>query len=314
MIQEVKIEREEKKMRKRIKTLSSLLLVLVVLLFNAAIPAWADETIEYEPFVVVSSYKVSDDIIIPGKQFVLTIEVENTDKKVATRGMLMTINFPDGISTAYGSSNQIYIDSLKAGEKREIEVQMFASQYYNRSTVPFGITFISEIRTNSATVYASVQLDRSLFKVVSQSIPEEAGAGDKIAASLSFKSLLEEKLSNVVLYVYVDSDSKPVASANIGNITAGASKTQNMTFFINEKGRHTLKFELSYSNSEGIFSTAELYSGKISIGEQSEDSNLPESDIQETSISDRDKMIIGGCLGLSLLLGVGIVIIAKKYN
>ena len=153
-----------------------------------------------------------------------------------------------------------------------------------------------------------------MFKVVSQSIPEEAGTGDKIAASLSFKSLLEEKLSNVVLYVYVDSDSKPVASANIGNITAGASKTQNMTFFINEKGRHTLKFELSYSNSEGIFSTTELYSGKIQIGEQSEDSNLPESDIQETSISDRDKMIIGGCLGLSLLLGVGIVIIAKKYN
>ncbi|MBR3579565.1 MAG: hypothetical protein IKN95_01035 [Lachnospiraceae bacterium] len=302
-------------MKDRIKILLSLFLIIIFVFFGNVTNIWGvEDEIVYEPFVVISSYKVSDDIITPGKQFDLTIEVENTDKKVATRGLLMTIGFPDGISTAYGSSNQVFIDSLKPGEKREITIKLFASQYYARSTVPFGITFISEVRTNSATIYASVLLDGSLFKVVSQAIPEEAESGNKIAASISFKPLLEEKLSNVILSVYVDNDNKPVTSANIGNITVGASKTQDLTFFIYEKGQHSIRFELSYSNSEGIDATAELYSGKIQINESSGAKEQLINESKETNLNTSDKLVILGCLGLSALLGIGIILIAKKYN
>ena len=302
-------------MKKRIKILLTLLLTCMVLIFDTVDPAWAaeDET-EYEPFIVVSSYRVTDDVVIPGKKFDLIIEVENTDTKVATRGSIVTINFPEGISTSYGSSNQMYLKSLKAGEKREITFELYASPYYSRSSVPFGINISSELRTSSANIYVPVHLDLSAFKVVSQTIPEEAGAGEKIAASLSFKSLMEEKLSNVVLSVYIDDDTKPVATANIGNISAEASKTQNITFFINEKGQHSVRFELSYSFAEGDYSSAELYSGTIQINDPVEDNELLANSILEEELSGKDKLVIGGCLGLSLLLGIGIVLIAKKYN
>lgn len=302
-------------MNNKIKTLLSLLLVFAFISFNSLISVKAVEpVIEYEPFIMVSSYEVTDDIIIPGKAFELIIEVENTDPKVATRGSLMTISFPDGISTAYQSSNQIYLEKLAPGEKRKVTFKLYASQYYGRSLVPFMINITSEIRTNSATIYAPVQLDLSAFKVVSQTVPEEAGAGEKIAVSFSFKSLLEEKLSNVILSVYVDNESKPVTTANIGNISGGASKTQNLTFFIYEKGRHSVRFELSYNMAEGEASVAELYSGKIMINDASENAYPIINEVQEEAITGRDKLIIIGCLGLSVLLGIGIVLIAKKYN
>ena len=297
------------------KALSSLFLVVIFLLFNAVIPVrGAEDVIEYEPFIVVSSYEVSDDIIIPGNNFSLTIEVENTDPKVATRGALMSIGFPDGISTAYGSSNQMFLDKLAPGEKREVTFELYASPGYSRSLVPFVITITSEVRSISSTIYAHVELDRSTFKVVSQNVPDEADAGEKIAVSFSFKSLLEEKLSNVVLSVYVDYDDKPVASTNIGNISAGASKSQDLTFFISEVGRHRLRVELSFNLSEGEYSTAELYSGYIRINEASEETYMQIGDAKEEALTVQNKLIIAGCLGLSVLLGIGIVLIAKKYN
>lgn len=297
------------------KALSSMLLTVVLLLFYAFIPVLgAEDGIVYEPFIVVSSYEISDDIIIPGKTFNLTIEVENTDTKVATKGALMTISFPDGISTAYKSSNQVYLDKLAPCEKREVMFELYASPTYSRALVPFVINITSEARSNNSTIYAHVKLDRSTFKVVAQTVPEEADAGEKIAVSFSFKSLLEEKLSNVVLSIYVDNDDKPVATTNIGNISAEASKSQDLTFFINEVGRHRLRVELSFNLSEGEFSTAELYSGYIRINEAPEDSYMQLSEVKEEALTGQNKLIIAGCLGLSALLGIGIVLIAKKYN
>lgn len=302
-------------MVKKIKTLTGLLLVLFIMVFEVATPAKAKEDeMVYEPFVVVSGYNVTDDIIIPGKNFKLTIEVENTDSKVESRGLLITLSFPDGISPAYGSSNQTVITSLKGGEKKEIVFDLYALPGYSRSTAPFAINITSEVRSSSATVYAPVQVDRSAFKVVSTDIPGEAEAGEKIAASISFKSLLSEKLSDVVLSVYVDNESVPVTTATIGNFYAEASKTQNLVFFIDEKGRHSLRFELSYALSEGDYSVSDLFLGTIMINEPTEKIGLSDSEIIEKSISGRDKMIIIGCLGLSVALGVGIVLIIKKYN
>lgn len=302
-------------MVKKLKTLTGLLLVLMIIVFETVTPVRADEDeIIYEPFVVVSGYSVTDDVIIPGNNFNLTIEVENTDSKVESRGLLITLAFPDGISPAYGSSNQTVITSLKGGEKREIVFNLYAASGYSRSTAPFVINIMSEVRSSSATVYAPVQVDLSAFKVVSTDIPGEAEAGEKIAASISFKSLLGEKLSDVILSVYVDNESTPVATATIGNFYAEASKTQNLVFFINETGRHSLRFELSYALSEGDYSVSDLFLGTIMINEPVEKIDLSDSEITEKLITGRDKMIIIGCLGLSVVLGIGIVLIVKKYN
>ncbi len=302
-------------MAKRLKDLVGILMIILIIIVDTVIPTnAAEDEIIYEPFVVISGYSVTDDIIIPGKNFSLTIELENTDPKVSTRGLLITLAFPEGISPAYGASNQMVIPSIKGGEKTEIVFELYASSGYSRSMAPFGINIMSEVRTSNAAVYAPVQVDLSAFKVISEDIPSEVEAGEKIAASISFKSLLGEKLSDVVLSVYVDNESTPATTATIGNLYAEASKTQNLIFFINEKGRHSLRFELSYAMADGNYSTSDVFSGIIMITEPSEKNEMLDGEIPKEDIPERDRWIIIGCLGLSVVLGIGIVLVVKKYN
>lgn len=303
-------------MKKIVKTLFGLILVIMILSMTAVYAIRADEDGDtvYAPIVVVSSYEVSGDIITPGENFILTVEIENTDKNIAANNILLNLSFSDGISTIYPTLTQEYIESIEPGAKKKVQYEMVVAPYFSRPTAAFGINIIMDSRTNYVTLYAPVQMDNSSFKVYSKTIPEEAVAGEKIALSLSFRSLLDEKLSNVSLQVFADDDNKAVAVTNIGNISVGASKTENVAFFINETGEHLIKLVLSYCTSEGEEAEEELYSGKImitgAVAEDTTDVTIP----VEPSMSDRDKMIIAGCLGLSFVLFVGIVVMIKKYN
>ncbi|MBR4146137.1 MAG: hypothetical protein IKU06_11875, partial [Lachnospiraceae bacterium] len=203
---------------------------------------------------------------------------------------------------------------IEPNTKRKLQFEMIVASYYSRPMAAFGVNIVMDTRSNYVTLYAPVQLDNSMFKVVSKNIPEEVGAGEKISVSLSFKSLLEEKLSNVNLQILVDDDKKPIATTNIGNISAGASKTQNMAFFIDEIGEHTVHFMLSFNSEEGEESNTELYSGKIQVNNVQKENVPVVAETIETTLSDRDKMIIIGCLGAAFLLSIGIVLIVKKYN
>lgn len=302
-------------MIRKIKTLSGLFLILLIAFIKvfSNVAVNADEIIE-EPIVIVSSYKVSNDIVVPGEKFDLILELENKDKNDATTGLLVNINFPEGITTVYPSLTQVYIDSLNPGEKRKVTFNLNASQYYQRPTIAFGVTISSETRSNYVNVFLPVELNTSPFKILSKTVPEEVGAGEKIAVSLSFKSLLDEKLSDVILSVFVDDEKKPVTTAGIGNLFAGASKTQDVTFFIYEAGKHTVRYELSYATSEGDTSTDEIFSGDIQILETPADNVSQTSEVIDESMTNQDKMIIIGCLGMSFLLAIGIVLIVKKYN
>ncbi len=302
-------------MFKKSKIYFGMFLALIMVMSKTMSMVWAgEEDSVYEPFIIVKSYKVSNDIIVPGKEFDLIVEVENTDSKVATSGSLLTLTSSDGISTTYQTPNQIYLSSLAPGEKREVVFKLYATSNYARSSAAFGITINSGVKSNYVNMFVPVQLDNNPFKIVSYNVPEEAFAGEKISVSFSLKSLLDEKLSNVNLSIYVDEDSRAVTATNIGNITAEASKTQNATFFINEIGSHSVKYVLSYSTFEGESFSTELYSGTIQINDPPKDNMSTDEEINDIGITDHDKLIIIGCLALSVLLFIGIIIIAKKNN
>lgn len=303
-------------MKKIVKTLFGLIMVIIILSITNVYAIRADEDGEnvYAPIVVVSSYEVSDDILIPGENFILTVELENTDKNVSANNILLNLSFSDGISTIYPTLTQEYIESIEPGTKKKVQFEMVIAPYFNRPMAAFGINIAMDNRTNYVTLYAPVEMDNSLFKVYSKTIPEEAVAGEKVSLSLSFRSLLEEKLSDVNLQVFVDDGDKAIATTNIGNISVGASKTENVAFFINETGEHLIKLVLSYCTSEGEEAETELYSGKITITDATSEKTAEVAVPVETSMSDRDKMIIVGCLGLSVVLFVGIIVMIKKYN
>ncbi len=296
------------------KILSGLLLAFLCVTFIAVTPVKADEDEEtYAPLLIVDSYKVSDDIITPGEQFDLVIEVENTDKKMAAYGVLVNISFPDGLNTVYPTLPQAYLKSIEPGAKEKVTFKMKASPSYSRSTAVFSINILSD-RTYSTYIYAPVKTDTSSFKIVSKSIPTEAYVGEKISAAISFKSLIDERLSNVTFQVFVDESEEAIYTANIGNISAEASKTQNVIFKINEKGEHFVRAVLSYSMNGEATTSTELISGTLTVNEAPTTTETQIQEVSEFSLSGKEKMTIFGCIGAAFALFIGIVVIAKKYN
>ena len=53
---------------------------------------------------------------------------------------------------------------------------------------------------------------------------------------------------------------------------------------------------------------------KIQINESSGAKEQLINESKETNLNTSDKLVILGCLGLSALLGIGIILIATKYN
>ena len=296
------------------KILSGLLLAFLCVTFMVAVPVRADEEEEtYFPLLIVDSYKVSNDIIIPGEPFELEVEIKNTDSKVSAYGVLVNLSFPDGLNTIYPTLPQAYLEKIEPGKKDKVVFKMKASSSYSRSTALFGVNIVSG-RTYNTYIYAPAKTDTSSFKIVSKTVPLEVYAGEKISAAISFKSLIDERLSNVTFQVFVDEDEEAVYTANIGNISAEASKTQNVIFKINEKGNHLVKAVLTYSINGEAITSAELFSETITVGDapQAAESQLPM--MEEVSLSGKEKTIIFGCIGASLVLLFGIIVIVKKYN
>jgi len=296
------------------KILSGLLLTFLCVLFTMTSPIKADEEEDfYSPLLIVTSYKVSNDIITPGDQFDLVVEVENTDNKMTAYGVLINLSFPDGLSTVYPTLPQAYLKSIAPGEKEKVTFKLKASSSYSRSTAVFGINITSD-RTYNTYIYAPVKTDTSSFKIVSKTIPTEVYVGEKISAAISFKSLIDERLSNVIFQIFVDEGEEAVYTANIGNISAEASKTQNIVFKLNEKGNHLVRAVLSYSINGEASSFTELFSDTITVSDAPQASEAQAQVVEEVSLSGNDKLIIFGCVGASLVLFMGIIIIIKKYN
>ena len=296
------------------KILSGLLLTFLCVLFTTTSPIKADEEEDfYSPLLIVTSYKVSNDIITPGDQFDLVVEVENTDNKMTAYGVLINLSFPDGLSTVYPTLPQAYLKSIAPGEKEIVTFKLKASSSYSRSTAVFGINITSD-RTYNTYIYAPVKTDTSSFKIVSKTIPTEVYVGEKISAAISFKSLIDERLSNVIFQIFVDEGEEAVYTANIGNISAEASKTQNIVFKLNEKGNHLVRAVLSYSINGEASSFTELFSDTITVSDAPQASEAQAQVVEEVSLSGNDKLIIFGCVGASLVLFMGIIIIIKKYN
>ena len=297
------------------KALSGLVLAFLMLVFSTSTYIKADEwDYVYDPVVMVSSYKVTNDSVTPGETFELTIELENTHASAPAQEILLNISCPDGISTVYPTMTQVYLDGLEPKAKEKVTFELEASPYYNRSLVTIGVNIATITRNNYVNLYIPVLLDSSSFKVVSKSIPEEAYAGKKISASLTFKSMIDEKLGNVSFKAYVDDSENPVISTNLGNLSAGASMSQNASFSINEKGSHSVRFEITYTTAEGEELTSELYSGTIEVVDPPAVTEAPVQTVQDQAMSANDKSLIIGCIGASLVLFIGIILIAKKYN
>lgn len=298
-----------KTVRKVVSGVLVLLVIFTAFMFMKDVSVYADGV---APYVIIESYEVSGGTIIPGQDFEMSVTVQNADPAYVAKNVIVTITTIDGINTIYPSVPQMYIGDIAPNEKKTVKFSYKVTSSYSMDTASFYTSIITDDRTNSIILTAPVELDDAAFSVLSKNIPTEAGESEKISASLYFRVRGEQSLNNVTMRLYVDGEES--VSSEIGNVSQGASKTQNMTFSIDEQGEHDLKFVLEGIDQDGLLRETEVYTGTISIIEPQKNVEMFENNTVVNIRPKRDYAIIGGCVGLIILLGAAIVWVLRKNN
>lgn len=237
-------------------------LLCVILLGNTgALSAMAAFPTATEPIiqqVFLDRYELTDERIIPGKEFSLKLFLKNVGEENAEH-VIVDVIYPQGTMPVYGSVSQAIVD-VPAGETSVVELKYKALEKLGAPILDFQVSLRENELKNQTVLRTSVGL-KSPFEVVSFFVPSRALAGESVNCSMTFKYLGMDTANRVSARMNVDGI--PAYSVDMGNLTEEATKTQTLTNIFEEAGSYSVDLYLDYYDNAGVKKTIQVGSGVI---------------------------------------------------
>ncbi|MBQ8798862.1 MAG: hypothetical protein IJZ55_04780 [Lachnospiraceae bacterium] len=265
-----------------------------------------------DPFIVIERYELSRERIIPGNGFTLTLHLKNLSETRSASQVLVDITNPKGVAPVYGTVSQMFLGDFGPGESREVSFDYDSWTSITTETLDFGVVLVSDENSNGLVLRVPVGID-SIFHVMAANGPSTVYVGETASVSLNFRVLGEENISDVVLRM--ECEGETVATNSIGNLNAGTTKTQSISFKMSETGKYTVDFYMEYVGADGE-TESEYIATKVLEVKEIENAtpglNLP-GDNTTTEPDDTKTMILAlsGVLILAIFI-LSAVIIKKK--
>lgn len=291
------------------------LLSLVLVGGTTAVQAMDSAAEENDPIIVLESYEITGEVVVPGEKFDMTINLHNSSTTRKVKSVMLTITNPTGATPAYSTVSQQFLGDFAPNETKSVSLAYLASKNLISETITFGVTITSSSNSNFVYVTAPVEVDHSPFRVLNKNIPEKAMTGERVTASVYFKTNNVDDISNMVMVATLQGEQ--VASSNIGNMTSGATKTQDVSFVVYNEGSYDMVVFLKYVDGYGSDEKFILYEGQINVEQHEEvDQNTIDSEPVSglTGFSAEQLKVMAVCAGLILILGAGTVLLVIKYN
>ncbi len=298
---------------------------LLTMLCTAPTKVWADENDSEtkvaetvaepegkDPFIVIERYELSHERIIPGNGFTLTLHLKNLSDTRSARQVLLDIANPKGVAPVYGTVSQRYLGDLGPGESRAVSFDYDSWTSITTETLDFSVAIVSDGNANGLTLRVPAGMD-SIFHVMAANGPSTVYADETASVSLNFRVLGDENVSNALLRM--DCNGETVATSQVGNLSAGTTKTQSISFQMKETGKYTADFYMEYVGADGQNESEFIATKVIEVKEiESENpgANVPGGDI--TGEVDNTKtmiLVLSGVLILAIFI-VSAVIMKKK--
>lgn len=272
-----------------------------------------EEIIWKDPFVVVESYELSHERIIPGEGFTLTLHLKNNSTTRTAQQALVDVTNPQGVAPVYGTVSQTYLGDMKPGEGRTVVYEYDSWPTITSETLDFAVVIASHGNTNYVTLRVPTGTD-SIFHVMATNGPTAVYVNEAASASLNFRVLGDENVSNVVLRM--DCNGETIGTSQVGSLSAGTTKTQSVSFVMTQAGEYTVDFYMEYMGADGSSKTEFLGTKTIEVAKkESADPNalLPGGDMAEESPSNTSIIILvlSGILIFAIFV-VSAVIMKKK--
>lgn len=207
------------------------------------------------PRVVVDEYSVSGDGIIAGKQFDLSVTIQNVNPNMPAGSILLKVDTSSGlVRNVYGNSNEAYVNYLNAYEKATVVFHLEATKDISTETIPItlNINFADESayeNNNEVQLQIPVEMEGVLM-IQNYSLPSEIYIGTKTRVSATYENAGMENLDDITMTVTGEGLLEPVVQ-NLVSLSGGDKNyTETYVDFI-QTGKQKIQIEFSYKDANG---------------------------------------------------------------
>ena len=288
-----------------------LLAIMILTIFAVDTPVKADEAREKGALLFVTEYDISNQTIIPGKEFTLKMKVENYSAKTTAKNVVVMIENPEGIVPEYGTVSVNYIDSIGPKSSKEIKFKYKADSSIEASELDFNVYISSDSYNTSTPLRIAVGREGD-FSVEEFTVPEKFQIGKTEYISALIENVSGKDVDNVVMVIKCDDEI--LASQNIGAMSANTSKTQyvSVSFEDGVQGQHSYELLLTYTNGAGASKEFIIDSGMFTIEDNIGDSVIQDNDMNnlDNSASEMAENSEVGVNNIVIICTIGILMIA----
>ncbi len=262
-------------MRRAINVILSVGLSVMILM--GIMPVTVHATGEENPRVIVEEYSISEDEIVPGQEFELTLTIRNTSQFYDIYSVMVSLEDKSkSIYPKYGTSNQCYIDRIYARKNTQITIPLKAADEITSSVVPLSINityndnYFIEKQGNTLEIFLPVRLAGDL-NVVSSSVPNTVSVGTKARISVTYENTGSKNLYNIELRVHSGDSEEQESVTNLYNLSGGAKSTAEVYLDCKNIGNVPISFYFIYEDENGEKYETGMISGNISVIESGSD-------------------------------------------
>ena len=251
---------------KDIKVISKRILCFMVcmILFLSA----AFETVNAAPMpseqqqVFLDHYQLTNDKIVPGNEFTLTLYLKNIGKNDA-HNIIVDIMYAEGVMPSYGQVSQAIVD-VPAEGTAEIEFHYIALEKIDEAVLDFQVILRESDLRNAILIRTPVG-SQSPFRIIANFVPGRAKVREDVNCSMTFKYLGQETADAIRARMNVNGEL--VHTIDIGNLPKETTKTQSLFTKFEDEGKYIIELYLDYLDEAGEEQSVEVGSGLVEIEE-----------------------------------------------
>lgn len=295
-------------MRDKLKKILAIMLCVVFAAGSSltALEVYAAE--ETKSIVVVESYSVTNDVIVPGENFTLDLYLMNYSNTVTAQDVIVSVTNPDYIAPLYGTTGEVYVGTIGPNEVKKVSIEYFTWDSLSLEAVDFNVEISSRDSQRSVVLRMKAGVDLSL-KAENITAPDVMTVNTRDEITMKLSVLGAQSVGNIVLYA--ESNGEEIAKSNVGNLASGTSKNQSLGLSFSEEGSYEISVKLSYMDADGTENTIEVYRDYMEVEAEENNSDAENAAGSENTLSKTLIIGVSGVL-IALVCGIILVLVNKK--
>lgn len=278
---------------------------MMLCLFVSVTPAKADEKTDAQgAMLYVTSYSVTNETIIPGKEFTLKLKIENFSSKIAAKNAVLMIDNPEGIVPEYGTVSVVYLDTIAPKGTKELKFKYSADSAIEATELDFGVYIKCDTQDTSTPLRIAVGREGDIA-VKEFTVPEKYTVGRAEYISALVENVSGKDINNAVLVVKCDDNE--IASETIGTMSVGTSKTQYVSVTFDAEGQHSYEIIVRYTNGDGESKEFTIDTGMLTVSEDNTVSNIPSK--QDNVSNTQEATEQNGMSNIVIICTIGVLMI-----